>query len=332
MARCDVELRNGESPRPAAARARCSVGAPRDMSYSRFLLMAVAAVTLSVLQALPSQAQQRARSYRPLANPPTQFIPCATAGQPLLRVPELVAQGNVLRGTIVLKDTPERMDLALGNGNCVPQFVRNFQGVNATLPDYQGSIPAGYPGHQGVPPVTQYADPVPGPTLRASLGDLVQLTFLNQVDPGDYGDSIDRGERGQGCDESSAPYPGLDKFPDCFHGSSTGNIHFHGTHTSPSTTGDNVFVEVRPSPRDGRAPIVTEESVKEPFADFFSACEIRLRNDALAQWPKTWADLPSAWTDRQEALLKAYDSDPTILNKLWPIDAAQLKEGAWPHY
>jgi len=77
-------------------------------------------------------------------------------------------------------------------------------------------------------------------TLRAQLGDKVQLTFLNQINPGDFGDSIDRGERGQGCDESSAPYPGLDKFPDCFHGSSTGNIHFHGTHTSPSTTGDDV--------------------------------------------------------------------------------------------
>ena len=92
------------------------------------------------------------------------------------------------------------------------------------------------------------ADPVPGPTLRAKLGDLVQLTFLNQIDPGDYGDSIDRGERGQGCDESSKPYPGLDTFPDCFHGSSTGNIHFHGTHTNPNGTGDNVFLEIRPSP------------------------------------------------------------------------------------
>src|SRR6516162_5849561 len=100
MARCDGLLWNGECPRPGAPRAR-----------GRSLWMVVAAATLVLLQALPTQAQQRMRQARPLANPPTEFIPCAVAGQPLLRVPELVAQGNVLRGTIVLKDTPERMDL-----------------------------------------------------------------------------------------------------------------------------------------------------------------------------------------------------------------------------
>ena len=47
-----------------------------------------------------------------------------------------------------------------------------------------------------------------------------------------------------GCDISSPgdpqlgyPLLGGDAFPDCFHGSSTGNIHFHGTHTNPDTTG-----------------------------------------------------------------------------------------------
>jgi FtsP/CotA-like multicopper oxidase with cupredoxin domain len=294
--------------------------------------MVVAAATLVLLQALPTQAQQRMRQARPLANPPTQFIPCAVAGQPLLRVPELVAQGNVLRGTIVLKDTPERMDLALGNGNCVPQFVRNFQGVNATLPDYQGSIPAGYPGYQAVPPATQYADPVPGPTLRAHLGDLVQLTFLNQVDAGDYGDSIDRGERGQGCDESSAPYPGLDTFPDCFHGSSTGNIHFHGTHTSPSTTGDDVFIEVRPSPRVAGSPTVTEPFVQGPFEKFFAECTRQLSKGVLTQWPRSWSDFPPELVVQQLNLLHQYDADPAILNKLLPVDLKQWAEGAWPQY
>ena len=43
---------------------------------------------------------------------------------------------------------------------------------------------------------------------------------------------------------------GGDTFPDCFHGSSTGNIHFHGTHTNPNGTADNVLLEIRPSPPD----------------------------------------------------------------------------------
>jgi FtsP/CotA-like multicopper oxidase with cupredoxin domain len=337
MAVCNVKLRNSGLPRsegterPARRPRRPALAWPR-------LVAAAAAGALTLFDAMPAEAQHQPGQPSPLVNPPSQYIPCTAVGQALVRVPELISHGGRLRGTILLSDGPRRMDLNIGPDKCVPQFVRYFCGVAAVLPGYAGANPPNFPYCPSPQPVDDnYSDPLPGPTLRARVGDVVELTFLNHIDPLDFGDSIDRGEQGQGCDESSKPYPGKppnphDTYPDCFHGSSTGNIHFHGTHTSPSTTGDNVFVEVRPSPRDGRAPIVTEESVKEPFADFFSACEIRLRNDALAQWPKTWADLPSAWTDRQEALLKAYDSDPTILNKLWPIDAAQLKEGAWPQY
>jgi FtsP/CotA-like multicopper oxidase with cupredoxin domain len=31
-------------------------------------------------------------------------------------------------------------------------------------------------------------------------------------------------------------------------------------------------------------------------------------------------------------LLKAYDSNPAIVNKLWPVNAAQIKAGVWPQY
>ena len=131
---------------------------------------------------------------------------------------------------------------------------------------------------------------------------------------------------------SNAPYPGLDVFPDCFHGSSTANIHFHGTHTNMSSTGDNVFLEVRPSLREADQPIVTEDSVKAAFEDFFSICGVELKNNVLSQWPTSWNDLPLPWRSRQEALLKAYDSNPAIKNKLWPVNAAQIKAGAWPQY
>ena len=33
------------------------------------------------------------------------------------------------------------------------------------------------------------------------------------------------------------PYPSNDKYPNCFHGSSTANIHFHGTHTESGWAG-----------------------------------------------------------------------------------------------
>ena len=128
------------------------------------------------------------------------------------------------------------------------------------------------------------------------------------------------------------PYPGLDQFPDCFHGSSTGNIHFHGTHTNPTTTGDNIFIEVRPSPRKNNQPTVTAASVKTSFDQFFARCETELNKSVLSQWPTTWSDLPKAWTEEQQKLLKQYDADPTITRKLWPVDAAQIKAGAWPQF
>ncbi len=41
-------------------------------------------------------------------------------------------------------------------------------------------------------------------------------------------------------------YPGRDRFPACFHGDNTTNLHYHGTHVSPEGSSDNVLVEVRP--------------------------------------------------------------------------------------
>jgi FtsP/CotA-like multicopper oxidase with cupredoxin domain len=322
MSLCRGMLRQRQG-RPAAR--EWSLRAPRISFVAGSL-----AVALIPLQVLPAEAQQR---RRPQPQPTTEWVDCPAIQQPLIKIPEIVSQNGQLRGTIVLRDEQmQRLAFKQGNANrCAPQRVRSFQAIDAVLPAYQGMPP---PGYGGVPPipVNQTADPVPGPTLRARIGDIVQLAFLNHVNPNNYGDSIDRGERGQGCDESNAPYPGLDTFPDCFHGSSTGNIHFHGTHTNPSTTGDNVFIEIRPSLRDAGQPIVTQASVKDAFEDFFSTCEIHLSNDVLSQWPRSWSDLPTSWTSRQEVLLKAYDSNPYILNKLWPVNAAQIAQGAWPQY
>lgn len=309
--------------------ALCHVEHGHRGTHGRWLTSASIAAALTVLCAVPADAQQRNRQNRPLVNPPTQFIACAQPQQPLIQIPELVSSGGVLRGTIVLNDMPERLNLNIGtNQQCVPQFVRNFLAVNP--------VPAAYPGGPPVsaPPNTQpqYADPVPGPTLRARVGDLVQLTFLNQINAGDYGDSIDRGERGQGCDETTAPYPGRDTFPDCFHGSSTGNIHFHGTHTSPSTTADDVFIEVRPSPRGPNGPLVTGATVQDAFEKFFAECTLQLNKGVLTQWPKSWSDFPPELVVQQLNLLAQYDADPAIKNKLLPVDLKQWAEGAWPQY
>jgi FtsP/CotA-like multicopper oxidase with cupredoxin domain len=259
-----------------------------------------------------------------------QWIDCLPEGQNLPVIPEIVAKDGTLRGTLLLTDEQQRMTFRAVPGNppndtnrtvCAPQYVRVFRGIDA------------YPA----PPAQKgdYPDPLPGPTFRARVGDIIQITFLNQINPANFGNSIDRGElaTGSGCDETSV-YPANigDTYPNCFHGSSTANIHFHGTHTNPNSTGDNVFLEIRPSLRDQGKPIVTADSVKRSFDEFFAKCEAGLRPNPLKQWPMVWADLPREYRDSQESLLKQYDKNPAIGRKLWPVNENQIASGIWPQY
>ena len=300
--------------------------APRRRSFvPRRLPGASLAITVMLAPAVPACAQ---------------WIPCLPEQQDLVKIPELISKDGRLRGTLLLSDQQERLTFrqppAKKPGEpgakiqCAPQYVRVLRGVDAVPPP---------PAKAG-----DYPDPLPGPTLRVRVGDLIELTFLNQINPADFGNSIDRGDAatGTGCDESSNGYPGKipppgnvppggDTFPNCFHGSSTANVHFHGTHTNPSSTGDNVFIEVRPSLRVDGKPIVTEASVRESFDEFFCRCEAKLKFNPLRQWPYTWSDLPPSYTAMQKELLKKYDETPGI-KKLWPVDEAQLEEGAWPQY
>jgi FtsP/CotA-like multicopper oxidase with cupredoxin domain len=310
-----------------APRRRSFAPRPRFVAPRRLAAAAIA-FAAALLPALPAGAQ---------------WIPCP-AQQDLVPIPVLAApdaadakdrQPQILRGTVLLSDEQQRLAFRQppakkpgetgATTRCAPQYVRVFHGIGAVPPPPASAGP--------------YADPLPGPTLRARVGDLVQLTFLNQINPSNFGNSIDRGDQatGSGCDESSNGYPGKvpgaggDTFPNCFHGSSTANIHFHGTHTNPGSTGDNVFIELRPSPRAGGKPTVTEETAKQWFDEFFQHCKAELLPDPLRQWPRTWADLPSSYTAKQEELIRKYDETPGI-KPLWPVNEAQLKEGAWPQY
>ena len=48
------------------------------------------------------------------------------------------------------------------------------------------------------------------------------------------------------------------KWPDCFHGDNTTNLHFHGTHVSPQEPQDFVLLELRPKLPAGQTPPVGE--------------------------------------------------------------------------
>jgi FtsP/CotA-like multicopper oxidase with cupredoxin domain len=296
-----------------------------------------------------------------LQSPTAHAGPCLPVSQPLLPIPELVRndQTKVLRGTILLTDEQRRLifrsppvppdQRATQPGqpgtfyDCLPQHVRAFHGIEAVpkVPVSPGGI----------------IDPFPGPTLRARLGDIIQLTFLNQINPGRFPKTMDEGEkRGAsqivtnpeaGCDTSTPSDPTQkgypadrgDTFPDCFHGSSTGNLHFHGTHTNPNGTGDNVYLAVRPAlpdPVTKKLP-VTADSVRKPFTDFFTACETALKGNPLSTYPQTWNDKPlgpyttaGTWTAEQKKLLQDYDARTG--EHLWDANQGQINNGLWPQY
>jgi FtsP/CotA-like multicopper oxidase with cupredoxin domain len=266
---------------------------------------------------------------------------CLQPGEPLYRIPVLGAvpapgsPNGKLTGHLVLTDEMRRLG---SSTDCALQYLRHFVSKEAVPPPLLPGSDNPTPSAVGA----KYPDPFPGPTLRARVGDIIELAFLNQVNPLNYPNTLDRGDSANSCDQFSSGYPASarDSFPDCLHGSSTANIHFHGTHVNPTSTGDNVFLQIRPSPRANDQPIVTADSVAEPFKKFFSDCEAQLKPNLLSEWPYTWKDLPPAWTQEQEKFLKAYDNGTTpyfppakpSANQLWPSNQEQINGNLWPQY
>jgi len=231
-------------------------------------------------------------------------VDCPPPGQPLVKIPEIVSNPDthVLNGTIVLTAERQRLTFRSANGQSVPP------GTPSASYQCQEQIVRAYHRYDGTPiDSSAVGDPMPGPTLRARVGDIIELAFVNDIEPNRFGRSIDQGDKrtisgiaqnpAAGCDTINTGTPGMgypyigpptpftvgDAFPDCFHGSSTGNIHFHGTHTNPTGTGDNVLLEIRPSPRVPKPgsttgetiPTITpeSESVRGAFKAFFDAAD-----------------------------------------------------------
>lgn len=257
-------------------------------------------------------------------------IPCLPAQQPLLRIPEVVSKNGRLRATLITGTEQDRIPMryplrfdkqSSQPGDpatfqaCFPEWVRTFRSPDTTTP---------YP-----PPVSGLADPMPGPTLRARVGDFIELTFENQIDPSKFGQSIDLGDIGA-CDSTSAGYPvhAHDSFPDCFHGSTTANIHFHGTHTNPTSTGDNVFLEILSS----RRLIGTPAPPTPNFDKFFDQCEAELSKGSHIEWPVSWDQLPADYTAMQKELLQRFDKQPNSGKPLWPVNQTALDHHQWPQY
>jgi FtsP/CotA-like multicopper oxidase with cupredoxin domain len=236
-------------------------------------------------------------------------------GAPLPAIPEISAGADgVLNGTLYTVSEQVKMTTK-GTGStpvCYPQWVRAYR------PDAPKSWN---------PSASQLFDPMPGPTLRARVGQMVELTFLNSIDANKF-PNADKG----GCDETNV-YPGKtgDTYPGCFAGSVFTNVHYHGTHTSPSTTADNVFLNIKPSPRNPKAnnaPIVTAESVKLTFGQFFADCEKQLKDATGPKiWPRKWQDLRPDLQSQLMDLVKKYG-----LKGWYEANQNLIADGHWPQY
>jgi FtsP/CotA-like multicopper oxidase with cupredoxin domain len=300
------------------------------------LLIVAAALASQAVPLICAQDKPPTFTPPPASKATSPIVPCPNpVSQDLVMPPEIASDKGVLKGTVILTQEFQRMPTSVNGGTtmtCAPQLVRVFRG--------DGFPPA--PAAQ--PPAPSLLDPMPGPTLRARVGDLVQLAFVNEVDPNRFDKNLDIDacmKVGQG----GSTYPGnaKDTYPDCLHASSTANLHFHGTHTNPNSTGDNVFLQVRPLPRNNQGEFTTTPAeAMAGFEQYFSQCVAQLKNP-LASWPKLWGDLekPSSWLTKQEALLEAYQAKQEALHQaypdqypsqpLWDVDMKD-EHHAWPVY
>lgn len=269
--------------------------------------------------------------------------PCPP-GQTLQKITEITTPskgktaGETLQAVLKILDEKKTFLLPATDGtagNCMPKTdqMRYISGYNPATPTEI------WPTTKGVPN--------PGPTLRARVGDRVQITLLNQVDVNNFPNTLDVVEQGtSACDQNKSvgpsgqgvnTYPGNPSFenpPNCFHGSSSTNLHFHGTHVSPSGISDNVLLNIRPSPRVNGQPAVTEQTVKKIFDEIFAQC-------ASGQQPLMWDQWPDDWQKMQQDLLQQYDKtapwqgQPGKLppdEQLWPQNEKEIAEHRLPQY
>lgn len=258
--------------------------------------------------------------------------PACSATDPFPQILEIASQKGKLQAILRVKNTTK--NLPGFSGNTAP-MMRYFEGQAAAK------------GSKVWPDAGQKQACLPGPTLSANIGDQVEISFFNEVNVDDFaGHTLDNAETGfgSGCDlttnaTTNPPdkdwYPGTrgDSFPNCFHGSSSANLHFHGMHVTPDGLGDNVLVQVRPDSK------LDEAKVQKQFAEIFALCE---KNQHL-----NWRNLPGRWSRGQQNAVKDYDlhaiwkdqrgpvnNKPAlpVENQLAPVNDKLIMEDQWPVY
>src|SRR3954447_6870161 len=301
-------------------------------------------VLLSALFAPPLKAQQGCSD---LFGVPSTKDPSKRVTE-LPSIPEIGRDKNTHKvvGTLITTGENEYLAFPKGTFQSGPITTDNITCAKQWVRAYRMGFPLISPDDNNQSPSAFTTLSMPGPTIRARVGDIVELTFMNLIDPINFPgtDTKDPVTGKPKCDEvqnnTQQIYPQSftqkdklgDVYPNCFHGSVFTNVHYHGTHTSPTSTADNVFLEIVPWTRENNAkrartmpPNFNDTVLKDTFRDFYTQCEQHLNlPDRPQQWPKLWEDLPKTYRDMQEALLSKAQPD------LWKKNEDEIKANRFP--
>lgn len=258
-------------------------------------------------------------------------------GKELVNPGEIVGSGGFLRGLIDLgvearsvtyyqPSTVQKTPPAAGGYVCVKPTLRAYQGYQGWSLDPKNRV-------------TVVGTSGPGPTLRAKVGDKVELIFLNRVDRAKFNQTSLTSIKSapNKCDtvlntDGTEAYPANDKsrFPNCFHASNTSNLHFHGTHTTPGTFGDNVLIGVLPHPAMNTANAI--DAAKRAYADWDAGKDPTkwLIADAMANLQVMLAAAEAAKDDALATQIRdaIHTNETNLAHGEWP----QYWPGFYPHF
>ena len=247
------------------------------------------------------------------------FCPAVT-GKELINPGEIRAAGGVLQGLIDLSVETRSITYYQGNGGyvCFRPTLRNYQGYQGWTLDPKKRV-------------TQMGVSGPGPTLRASVGDRIQLIFFNRVDKSQFQQTALTSYQSSPvkCDtvlnqDGTEAYPAKDKnlWPNCFHASNTSNLHFHGTHTNPDGFGDNVLIGVLPNPKIDTSAAIEKAAKAYGQWDAGQNPTQWLIDDAMT----SLRVMHAAAVESKDYVLAEQLADALATNEL------NMAQGEWPQY
>jgi FtsP/CotA-like multicopper oxidase with cupredoxin domain len=151
----------------------------------------------------------------PVIPPPASGAP-SVVRTPLVQPRVVPSVNGVLN--VTMRATMANLSVPIDSLRSGPQWLRAFQLVAVN----------------GVP--VNAAPAFPGPTFQVNAGDSIHIVYVNDLPP----------SAEKECMDYAAFRNGIDAPPNCFHGPSYTNIHYHGFHVSPGSPADNVLISIAP--------------------------------------------------------------------------------------